>query len=251
MIKINKQVAKSRISCFLETNEVVLFFHCNNSVYLNKNDNLLGLNEVEITCEPRRESVTNISNVFFKDPYSIDINASFYQKRLRGNEMSKRQVTYNQNTFQSMMVKNRLAKKAFLERNIEKLPSHNPFPKKGLASEKKSCLTSSLFNGPTLLLGCSSVRMLKKGVNACAKHKGFLLLGALYQNSIINHSQVKRLIANSNSDQGYIKLMASMRSPILRPTCLIRYLLSMRSLSVHQDRLICLFKVRRQQILEA
>jgi ribosomal protein L10 len=235
MIKINKQVAKSKISYFIERNQVVLFFHYNNSVYLNKNQNLLGLNPV--TCKARRESVTSMSNIFFNDPLSIDINASSYQ---RGNE--KRQFT--QNTFQSMMVKNRLAKKAFLEINKGKSPY---LQKEGFAL--KGCF--SLFQGPVLLLGCSNVRILEKGIDVCVKDKGFLLLGALYDKSIINHSQVKKLIANSNSDQGYIKLMSSMISPILRPLSLIRDSLSMRCLLIHQDRLIFLLKARRQQILDA
>ncbi len=245
MIKINKQVAKSKISCFLERNEVVLFFHCNNNVYLNKNDSLLSLNEVQVACEARRERVTGMSNIFFNGPCSIDINASSYH---RGSEMYKRQATYNQNIFQSMTVKNRLAKKAFLERSTGRLPY---LQKEGSASEKKSCLASSLFHGPTLLLGCCNVRILKKGIDACAKHKGFLLLGAIYQKSIITHSQVKRLIANSNSGQGYIRLMSSIRSPILRPLSLTRDSLSMRCLSVHQDRLIYLLKARKQQIPSA
>jgi hypothetical protein len=253
MIKINKQVAKSKISCFLEINEVVLFFHCNNSSHLNKNNTLFG------------ESITSMSNIFFNNSLSTGTNPTFNQ---RNNETYKRERARNQNTFQSMIVKNRLGKKAFLERGINSLTllqKERLFLEKGLqnnlsleAPEKRSspkqsfALESSLplFHGPILLLGCSNVAVLKKGIDACAKNKGILLLGALYQKSIINPSQIDKLIANSNTFEGYNKLVSLMKNPILRPLSLMRDSLKMRCLSVHPNRLIYILKARRQQILE-
>ena len=255
MIKINKQVAKSKISCFLEINEVVLFLHCNNSVSLNKNDNSLDLNKIQGTCQTPRDRVTKMSSLSFNDPFAFNVKLGVAE--LEKNETYKRQVLTNQNTFKSMMVKNRLAKKAFLDLNAGLVRQNSvkssykvtPFSQnENLFFKKRECLTASLFQGPTLLLGCSNIKILERGVDACAKHKGLILLGALYEKSIINNSQVKRLIANSNNNQGYIRLFSSMKRPFLRSFSLIRKLLSMRCLFVQQERLICLLKARIQQM---
>ena len=242
MIKINKQVASSKINYFLEINEVVLFFHCNNSVRVNLDADLL--------AERRR----NTNHIHINDslPSQRD-TASFKRGNASGCtqfvvNMCHGEVTHNQDNLETMMVKNRLAEKVFLQISVNK-SLHN----KDLIIEKQGCSASPLFHGPTLLLGCSSVKMLKKGIDICAKHKGLLLLGALYRDCIINHSQVKRLIANSNSDQGYLKVLCLMRDPILRALRLIRdsVSISMRCLLLQQNRLILVLRVRREQIVNA
>jgi hypothetical protein len=231
MIKINKQVAKGKISCFLERNRVVLFFHCNNSVSLTKNDKLLGLNKEQIMAPEFAPQTHN--SLFF------DSNKNAKNKTYR------RQGFTNQNAFKSMMVKNRLAKKVFLDINAGLPPFYQ---NQGLTLKKMECSTASLFQGPTLLLGCSNIKMLERGVGFCAKDKGLILLGALYDRSIINNLQIKKLIANSKNNLAHLKLLSSMKSPFLRSISLIQYLLSMRSLLVQQERLISLLKVRKEQI---
>jgi hypothetical protein len=349
MRKINKQVAREKISSFLERNQIVLFFHCNNGIYLNKNKSLLNLIQAEYINQASKASnplsggkgrgdVTGVDSTSFT-PRSLssklrqtpafksktsgwcahepDISyevkpfnktktaSSFYppiplslkqegagglgptwfkegaqgkhdelkiltegaRKELKEKvNISERQglglispdptnisplvgsgivrerllplsgfrpLPEKKTIFQSMLVKNRLAEKAFLDIN----------------TERKNYSITSLFQGPTLLLGCSDVTMLGKGIDVCEKQKGLLLLGALYQRSIIDHSQVKRLMANSNSDKGYFDLISSMKKPILRPLSLIKNLLSMRHLLVHQTRLISILYARKQQML--
>lgn len=242
MIKINKQVAKNKISCFLERNQVILFFHCNNSVSLNKNHKMFYLNKSQAACQTHRERVKSLSGSFLNDLFTVDKNAK------NNCERYKKQVFTNQNTLKSIMVKNRLAKKVFLDINTNKsLYSHN----EGLNLKKREWLIASLFQGPFLLLGCSNIKMLEKGIDLCTKYKELILLGAFYDKSIINHSQVKRLMALSNNNQGYVNLLYSMRNPFLRPFSLIRYLLGMRCLFTQQERLISLLKARKQQILVA
>ena len=243
MKKINKQVAKSKISCFLEINQVVLFFHCKNSASLNKNDNLLDLNKIQMTSQTRGERVAGMNgacSALQSSPLGGSSNA------LDG--IHKRKILPNQNTFKSIMVKNRLAKKAFLELNQRK-----PLYCLGedMILKKGEYLFGSLFQGPILLLGCSNIEMLERGIHACAKYKSLILLGALYDKFIISHSQVKRLITNSNKNQGHAKLIYSMINPLLRPLSLIQSLLSMPCFLAKQERLISLLKAREQQMLAA
>ena len=237
MKKINKQVAKSKISCFLEINQVVLFFHCKNSVSLNKNDNLLDLNKIQVMSQTHGEHEAGMND---GNPLGSSNNA------LDG--IYKREFLPNQNTFKSIMVKNRLAKKAFLELNQRK-----PLYCLGedMILKKGECLFGSLFQGPILLLGCSNIEMLERGIHACAKYKSLTLLGALYDKFIISHSQVKRLISNSSKSQGHAKLIYSMINPLLRPLSLIQSLLSMPCFLAKQERLIYLLKARKQQMLVA
>lgn len=267
MKKINKQVAKSKIRCFLESNQVVLFFHCKNSVSLNKNDNLLDLNKKQVTLQTQEKGVTSTNGAPLNCADLVPLNISTKESCVsitEGDTLAplkfdtyKRQV--NQNTFKSMMVKNRLAKKAFLELNALKssafLKKRNSLycQKRTLDqfSKKRESLTSSLFQGPILLLGCSDIKMLQSGIDACAKSKGLILLGALYEKVIINHSQIKRVIAFSHKNQGYLRLLSSMNNYYLRPFSLLRNLLSMRSLLVQQEKLIFLLKAREEQILVA
>jgi hypothetical protein len=240
MIKINKQVAKSKISCFLERNQVVLFFHCNNSVSLNKNAKLLDLNKNQVAYQTRQKRVTKLNGPFINDTLN---------KKAKDNcETSKNLVFTNQYTFKSMMVKNRLAKKIFLELTRDKsLYSQN----EDLIFKKRTSYIASLFQGPTLLLGCSDIKKLEKGIDLCDKYKELILLGAFYEKSIINHSQVKRVIACGNNKQGYVNLLSSIRKNFLRPFSLMRNLLSMQCLFAQQARLLCLLKTRKQQILVA
>ena len=351
MRKINKQVAREKISSFLERNQIVLFFHCNNGIYLNKNKSLLNLIQAEyinqaskasnplpggkgrgdvtgadstsftprslssklrqnptfksktsgwcahepdtpsqvkpfnkpetassfyppIPLSPKQEGAGGLGPTWFKeggqgkhdelktltegarkklkekvkvserqgqglglispDPTNTPpkVESGVVRKRLLPFS-GVRSLPEKKTIFQSMLVKNRLAEKAFLDIN----------------TERKSYSITSLFQGPTLLLGCSDVTMLGKGIDVCEKQKGLLLLGALYQRSIIDHSQVKRLMANSNSDKGYFDLISSIKKPILRPLSLIKDLLSMRHLLVHQTRLISILYARKQQML--
>ena len=244
MKKINKQVAKSKISCFLEINQVVLFFHCKNSVSLNKNDNLLDLNKIQVTPQTHGEQRVAGMNGACSAKQSSPLGGS--NNALDG--IYKREILPNQNTFKSIMVKNRLAKKAFLELNQRK-----PLYCLGedMILKKGECLFGSLFQGPILLLGCSNIEMLERGIHACAKHKSLILLGALYDKFIISHSQVKRLITNSNKNQGHTRLIYSMINPLLRPLSLIQGLLSMPCFLAKQERLIYLLKARKQQMLVA
>jgi hypothetical protein len=237
MKKINKQVAKSKISCFLEINQVVLFFHCKNSVSLNKNDNLLDLNKIQMTSQTHGERVAGMNGA---NPLGGSNNAI--------DGIHKREILPNQNTFKSIMVKNRLAKKAFLELNQRK-----PLYCLGedMILKKGEYLFGSLFQGPILLLGCSNIEMLERGIHACAKYKSLILLGAFYDKFIISHSQVKRLISNSNKNEGHAKLIYSMINPFLRPLSLIQSLLSMPCFLAKQERLIYLLKARKQQMLVA
>ena len=255
MIKINKQVAKNKITCFLERNQVILFFHCNNSVSLNKDYRLLDLNLAQLAYHARGKGVTTLNGSSFTDLVTTDKNAKYYS------ETFYKQVFNNLNAFKSIMVKNRLAKKVFLEVNVYKsvYPQNEEVKPRRRLEYLEECLNlkerdrliTSLFQGPTLLLGCSDVKILEKGIDACAKNKELVLLGAFYESSIINNLQVKRLITFSNNSQGYVNLLFSMRDPFLRPFSLIRTLLKMRCLSVQQNRLICLLKVRKQEILVA
>lgn len=237
MKKINKQVAKSKISCFLEINQVVLFFHCKNSVSLNKNDNLLDLNKIQMTSQIYGERVAGMNGA---NPLGGSNNAI--------DGIHEREILPNQNTFKSIMVKNRLAKKAFLELNQRK-----PLYCLGedMIIKKGEYLFGSLFQGPILLLGCSNIELLERGLHACAKYKSLILLGALYDKFIISHSQVKRLISNSNKNQGHAKLIYSMINPLLRPLSLMQSLLSMPCFLAKQERLIYLLKARKQQMLVA
>jgi hypothetical protein len=243
MININKQVTKSKISCFLEINQVVLFFHCNNNVSLNKNDILFQLNKIQGVCQTHRKRVTTMYDALSNNPFFLDRSEKDKKDKY---ETYKKRVFTNQSTFKSLMVKNRPAKKVFSNINTDKFLY---FQNQSGLLKKRECLAGSLFQGPTLLLGCSDIKMLERGIDACAKHKGLILLGALYDKSILNHLQVKRLIAYSNNSQGYVRLISSMRNPFLRPFSLIRDLLKMQSLLMQQDRLISLLKAREQQIL--
>ena len=277
MIKINKQVAKNKITCFLERNQVVLFFHCNNSVSLNKNDRLLELNKVQVAAKQSlanstpSKRVTRLSGsssyepaLFAKQtlgaalleprtafcsaklstcnpskPLTFEKNAKYYSE-------SYKQVFTNLNTLKSIMVKNRLAKKVFLNLYANNsVYSHN----ESLFLKRRDSLIASLFQGPILLLGCSDIKVLEKGIDVCAKYKELVLFGAFYDKAIINNSQVKRLVAYSNNNQGYENLLSSMRSPFLRPFSLIRGFLNMRCFFAQQERLIHLLKARKQQIL--
>lgn len=239
MIKINKQVAKSKISSFLKINEIVLFFHCNNNVSLYKNDDFIGLNKIQNTCQTHKDCVTSINGSYLYETFDTNTR--------QDNKTSKKPIYSNHNTFKCIYVKNRLAKKVFLEVNAF---SSLYFQKEDLTLKKeKECLIASLFQGPTLLLGCSNINLLERGVEAFASHKGLFLLGAFYDNSIIDHSQIKRLIATSKNNQGYKKLIFSMKDPFLHSFSLIRDLLSMRSLLVQQKRFIFLLKMRKEQLL--
>ena len=240
MIKINKQVAKSKISRFLEINQVILLFHCNNSVLLDKNGRLLDLNKNQGTGQTPIDRVTSTKGVLLNDPFALNINAK------QDYEGYKKHLFTKQKTFKSMLVKNRLAKKIFLDLKANKLV----YPKdESLLLKKKKYLTTSLFQGPTLLLGCSDIKVLEKGIEICSKYKELILLGAIYDKSIINHLQVKKLITYSNNSQGYVKLLSSMRDSFLRPFSLIRELLGMRCLFAQQNRLICLLQARKEQKL--
>nr|QGX86689.1 50S ribosomal protein L10 [Chloroidium sp. UTEX 3077] len=248
MKKINKQVAKSKISSFLEINQVVLFFHCKNSVSLNKNDNFLDLNKIQVTSQAYGECVAGMNGA---NRSGSSNNAAAFNttvKEQNGMYKRKEETLSNQNTFKSIMVKNRLAKKAFLELNQRK-----PLYCLGedMILKKGECFFDSLFQGPILLLGCSNVEMLERGIHACAKHKSLILIGALYDKFIISHSQVKRLITNSNKNRGHVRLIYSMINPLLRPLSLIQTLLSMPCFLAKQERLIYLLETRKQQMLVA
>ena len=249
MKKINKQVAKSKISCFLEINQVVLFFHCKNSVSLNKNDNLLDLNKIQVTSQTHGERVTGMNGCPSKARACSALQSSplvSFNNAL--DRIYKREILPNQSTFKSIMVKNRLAKKAFLELDQRK-PLYSL--DEDMILKKGECLFGSLFQGPILLLGCSDIEMLERGIHACAKYKSLILLGAFYDKFIISHSQVKRLITNSNKNQGHARLIYSMINPLLRPLSLIQSLLSMPCFVAKQERLIYLLKARKQQMLVA
>lgn len=266
MIKINKQVSKSKINCFLQVNKIVLFFHCNNSISLSKNSKLLDLNKEVVTRHDnlsiaeqysaqlskskalaprngafeRRESLTGMYGTLLNENSAPDTGAK------RSNQVYKGHDFLDHNAFKSIVVKNRLARKVFLDRSRVEKVSDSPNQK--LKMRKKGLSADSLFQGPTLLLGCSNIKMLKRGVEVCAANKGLILLGAFYDKSIINNCQIEDLIVNSTNNKGYLRLVRSITTPSLRPLFLIRYLLSLRCLLVQQGRLISLLAFRRQQI---
>ena len=226
----------------------MLFFHCKNSVSLNKNDNFLDLNKIQVTSQADGECVAGMNGA---NPSGNSNNAAAFNttvKEQNGIYKRRGEILSNQNTFKSVMVKNRLAKKAFLELNQRK-PLY--CLREDMILKKGECLFDSLFQGPILFLGCSNIEMLERGIHACAKYKSLTLIGALYDKFIISHLQVKRLITNSNKNRGHVRLIYSMINPLLRPLSLIQTLVSMPCFLAKQKRLIYLLKTRKQQMLVA
>lgn len=251
MIKINKQVAKSKISYFLEMHQVVLFFHCNNNVSLYRNQYLLDFNKMKAACQTNSYYAAEAAEIerlrYNLSKKSISFNEDSTIFRIQdNNEMYQKQAFENLNPFKCLMVKNRVAKNVFL--NLRTIKS--TYSKTNELFFKEEVYTAaSLFQGPTLLLGCSHIKFLEEGIGLWSKHKGLILLGALYENSIIDKSQIKKLITYSNNNYGYKRLFSSMKSPFLHSFALIRGLLSMRCFSAQQERLIYLLNLRKQQIL--
>ena len=246
MIKINKQVAKRKISSFLETHQVVLFFHCNNNISLYRNEYLLDLNKGKVMYQANSDSAEKSEgshNSFSKKRGSF-YNPTTVLRVYDDNETYKKQIL-DPSPFNYLMVNNRVAKNILLDLRIAK-SSHSRSDDS--FSKEDVCTMTSLFQGPTLLLGCSDIKFLERGMEIWSQHKGLLLLGALYENSIINNSQLKTVITHSNNNYGYIKLLSSMKSPFFRPFSLLRSSLSLRCLLAQQNKLICLLKMRRQQL---
>ncbi len=253
MIKINKQVAKSKISYFLEIHQIVLFFHCNNNVSLHRNQYLFELNKMKVTCQATSNYTAEAAEIerlqrnLLKRSTFFN-NDSTVLRIQDNNETYQKQTFENQKPFKYLMVKNRVAKNVFL--NLRTIKS-TYYKTKELFFNERVCVADSLFQGPTLLLGCSHIKFIEEGIGIWSKHNGLILLGAFYDNSIIDKPHLKKLITYSNNDYGYRKLFSSMKSPFLHSFSLIRGLLNMRCFSVQQDRLICLLKLRKQQILRA
>ena len=97
----------------------------------------------------------------------------------------------------------------------------------------------SLLQGPTLLIGCKSIKQMFYFTQLLNKRNNFLLLGGFYQKQVINHIDVHRLVHLEH--QIYEKLLQKMQNP-LHPIILLKKQFHFYFLHYYQQKLICILK---------
>lgn len=97
----------------------------------------------------------------------------------------------------------------------------------------------SLLQGPTLLIGCKSIKQMFYFTQLLNKKNDFLLLGGFYQKQVINHIDVHRLVHLEH--QIYEKLLQKMQNP-LHPIILLKKQFHFYFLYYYQQKLIYILK---------
>ena len=105
----------------------------------------------------------------------------------------------------------------------------------------------SLLQGPTILLGCADLNKLEELLFKFDQENGFILLGGLYKDSLINHLEIQRLARSVN--QGvFSRLIYQTKYCPLQPLLSIQSEYSFNFLYTHREKLITILKIRQNQL---
>ncbi len=218
MIKIKKQVSIKKTAQFFNNKKYVLFFHYNGDTELYSSlikNKLVGdfsvtplwvKNKLAERFLAKNEILRNQTGFVKTESQGIcshdtqpDCSPfnSIYELKPSGLDLNRPSaLTPNK--------KSSFHGKQNIDLNTHKL-------EKDSNSEKD--LTGSLFHGPTILLAVNDLKEIHDTVFACKNQKLFVLLAAFYEQTILNHSQVERLVELSRNSLIHSKAIKNISQP--------------------------------------
>lgn len=251
MVKFENRVVLNKISYFLESAPLIVIFHCQNRNYFRKklNKNYTNKEQSNLFSLPVDCKKNKFTSPFIfsseKAAYSPSASGdsttssrSFIVKSLKNNYVKK--VLQKEPIFSwshnrlSAWSKNSisLSDKTLVARvnprftsparaGIEKVHITSPVPKiKNYKKDDKlplkkiekplSVLKNSLFKGNRLVIAFRNVSLLNR-IKKIIEEENVYILGGIYENIIIDHNQVKRLIYNCDNNKPYFSLNTKLK----------------------------------------
>lgn len=235
MVRFENKVTLNKITHFVQETPLIIFFYCQNQKTFRKKLNVLFAS----TSDQHQEES------------SPHILGSGKQRQASNNTQSRKLSFFNkQKDFTIKTLKNNYLKKVLLEspaffRNtcvpcFHKAPfeekKHENFfistrddtmrqhqnqneQYKNKTSLKQESLfqvkNSSLFKGNRLVVAFKKVSFLSYLKPFIEDNENIYVLGGIYENTIIDHNQIKRLIENSNNNQVYSSLSRQLKEKAL------------------------------------
>lgn len=228
MVKLKKRVAINKISHFFKTTPLVIFFHCSNRNYFyEKIRKLIALHQPILLSEIIQphvlggETMTNEQNIDFtsvKDSISEEdliiklVKNNYARKALLESKKLKKNDTVSS-------IKN--SSSDFANTSIFLKKENSNGKDKGndafTANKKDKISSTSLFQCNNLLIGFKNIKMVKASnlMNELIDDENIHVLGGIYENSIIDHNQMKRLAQICGDTQIYRTLNNKLQNSTL------------------------------------
>lgn len=228
MVKFEKQVAKNKISHFLKKSQLVIIIHCmdHNDFYKKLTESLITKKSSFLSETINNDSVSKIAEL---------------KKFIRKEGLSVK------------LVKNNYAKKALIESSaflnklyIDKSSDSRSHIFTKSASSKTNPLFSSLFQGNNVLIGFQKASSLAK-IKDFIEDKRIDILGAIYENRVIDHNQIKSLASKCSDKLVYTNFVNVLKNPSFQLTKQLHSNLDFSNLLHLQCKLIYFFKILYSQ----
>lgn len=278
MVKFKKRVTKHKISGFFKSAPLILFFHGIDRKDFYKTFNQFLITEKSSSLKTERESkALQCKDLYFLKKRSDSIPEIEKRIALQGlivksikNNYAKKylqQFLVNERFQENSILKSENTEKVFLNKindpqitgkmssNKEDRRNHssrdtlkelnpNLFSLKN-ESQENQLLTNSLFQGKILCLGFDNLSFLGE-IQSFLEKKNHYVLGAFYDNNIIDQSTVNRLASicqNSTAYPLYLQLLKTCNNRLIGN---LSNLLDFSYLLSPQTKLIALMKILHQ-----
>ena len=243
MVKFENQVALNKITRFVETSLLVIFFHCPDRNYFQKKLNkLLFLNDYTRNKKNNRPTSEDFTIKLVKNNYVkkalLDAkqnlklglnNCSSSFKDTQASTLTRSNLIFT-NTVQE-------SSKDFVNINLH-LPKAKKIDEKHGAQNDKVSLgklhftqkagrvitpvmknkafehKNALFQGNRLILTLKKISLLNV-IKDLIEDENIHILGGIYENCVIDHNQIKRLIDNSENNFLYLHLNNKLKENLL------------------------------------
>lgn len=233
MTKLKKQVSTKKIAQFFKKNKYVLFFHYNGDTKLYSN-----------LIKTKLFGNFNATPLFVKNKIA---------ERFLSNHISTNQKAWlypdspqkeHKSTISTLSGR---GPKGDNSPHILQRQLGGDFNLENLSDSEKT-FKDSLFHGPTILLGVNNLESMQKIFSACKNEKLFLLFAAFYEQTVLNHLQVERLVALSHDAYLYPKLVKNMGQLGDSLVSTLTNCLFFHPLKHHQIRLFHLLQIQMYQL---
>lgn len=243
MVKFENQVALNKITRFVETTPLVIFLHCRHRDYFQKKLNrLLSLNDYignKESSKPTLEDFTirlvknnyvkkallrklslNNSSSSLKDskedtfiPHDL-IFSDTVQKSSNNfvnRDLPKAKKTNKDGDIKGDTFSHELRNDKVLLKEVQGTPKAKVAP---LVKNKQFENENALFQGNRLIFTLKKISLLSV-IKDLVEEENMHILGGVYENRVIDHNQIKRLIDNSENNFLYLRLNNKLKENLL------------------------------------
>lgn len=248
MVKFENRVALNKITRFVETTPLVIFFHCHHKNYFQKKlSRLLLLNHYTVDEKKSKPKLEDFSIKLVKNKY---VKKALHKRFNTNNELSplqqtkidtftclnevydntvpksswppakansivqKIKKTHEKQSIQNLNNKWHLRPKILCEKRTHPLEVISQRQSKSFVKNELFEKDNSLFKGNRFIFTLKKISFLSY-IKDFVEDENIHILGGIYENCVIDHNQVKRLVNTSENNSLYLHLNNSLKQNLL------------------------------------